>query len=78
MSQPSKGQNAHGHQTSQGMPGMGGFRNRSLHIEVKDRLRAARALLGQAPPAGMACYGPMKWTEVGRDLSVYGTRFKAE
>jgi hypothetical protein len=32
---------------------MGGFRDRSLHVEMKDRLRAACALLGQAPPAGI-------------------------
>jgi hypothetical protein len=33
---------------------MGGFRHRSLNIELKDRLRAARALLGQPSPAGIA------------------------
>jgi type I restriction enzyme R subunit len=37
-----------------GNAGMGGFRHRSLHVEVKHRFRAARALLGQAPPAGIA------------------------
>jgi len=33
---------------------MGGFRHRSLYVEVKDRFRAARALLRQAPPAGIS------------------------
>jgi len=37
-----------------GDPCMGGFRHRSLHIEVKHRFCAARALLGQTPPAGIA------------------------
>ena len=37
-----------------GNPCMGGFRHRSLHVEVKHRFRAARALLGQTPPAGIA------------------------
>ena len=31
-----------------GNAGMGGFRHRSLHVEMKDRFRAAGALLGQA------------------------------
>ena len=35
-------------------PGVGGFRDRSLHIEMKHRLRAAGAFLGQPPPAGIA------------------------
>ena len=33
---------------------MGGLRHRSLHVEMKYRFRAARALLGQPPPAGLA------------------------
>ena len=37
-----------------GNPGMGGFRHRSLHVEMKHRFCAARALLGQAPPASIA------------------------
>jgi len=36
-----------------GNPRMGGFRHRSLHVEVKHGFRAARALLGQPPPAGI-------------------------
>src|SRR5690554_55014 len=37
-----------------GNAGMGGFRHRSLHIEMKHRLRAACSFLGQAPPPRMA------------------------
>ena len=33
---------------------MGGFRHRSLHVEMEDRFRAACALLGQPPPASVA------------------------
>ncbi|MFZ0459404.1 MAG: hypothetical protein WAM17_13355, partial [Rhodoplanes sp.] len=33
---------------------MGGFRHRSLHIELENGLRATGTLLGQPPPAGMA------------------------
>ena len=39
---------------SQGIPASGGFRRRSLHVEMKDRLRAACALLVQVPPAGIS------------------------
>jgi hypothetical protein len=38
-------------------PGMGGFRYRPLHVEIKHRFRAAGALLGQPPPAGVAHLG---------------------
>jgi hypothetical protein len=31
-----------------GDPGVGGFRHRSLHVELKYRFRAAGALLGHA------------------------------
>jgi hypothetical protein len=34
--------------------GMGGFRHRSLHVELEDGFRAAGTLLGQPPPAGIA------------------------
>jgi hypothetical protein len=37
-----------------GNPGMGGFRHRSLHVEVIYRFRAASTLLGQPSPAGIA------------------------
>ena len=37
-----------------GNAGMGGFRHRSLHVEMKDGFRAAGPLVGQAPPAGIA------------------------
>jgi len=37
-----------------GNPGMGGFGDRSLHVEMKDGFRGACALLGRAPPAGVA------------------------
>ncbi len=33
---------------------MGGFRNLPLNVEMEHRFRTARALLGQAPPAGIA------------------------
>ena len=60
MSQPSNGQKCTrgaeplADEAQPGNAGMGGFRHRSLHVEVKDRFRAAGALLGQAPPAGIA------------------------
>ena len=37
-----------------GNPSMGGFSYRSLDVEMKDGLRAARAPLGQPTPAGVA------------------------
>ena len=37
-----------------GNPGMGGFRHRSLHVEMKHGLGAAGTLLGEPPPAGVA------------------------
>ncbi len=37
-----------------GNPGMGGFRHRSLHVEMDDRFRAAGTLLGQPSLAGIA------------------------
>ena len=36
-----------------GKAGMGGFRHRSLHVELEDGFRAAGTLLGQPPPARM-------------------------
>src|SRR5262249_6682251 len=33
---------------------VGGFRDRPLHVEMKDGLGAAGALLGEPPPAGVA------------------------
>lgn len=37
-----------------GNTGMGGLRHRPLHVEMKDRLRLASAVLSQPPPAGIA------------------------
>src|ERR1700751_5681694 len=41
-------------QPQPGNPGMGGFRHRALHVEMKHRLGAASALLGEPPPASIA------------------------
>jgi len=37
-----------------GNPGMGGFGDLSLHVEMKDGFRGSCAPFGQAPPAGIA------------------------
>jgi hypothetical protein len=39
---------------SQGIPAWVDFATETLHVEMKDRFRAARALLCQPPPAGIS------------------------
>jgi hypothetical protein len=43
-------------------PRMRGFRDRPLHIELKDRFRAARAFLSQPPPAVAVLVGSVDAT----------------
>src|SRR5208337_5068586 len=59
MSHPSNGQKCTGAEplADEAQPrdaSVGGFRHRPLHVEMKDRFRAAGTLLSQPPPVGVA------------------------